>query len=153
MSRSGFFTDLVCSLCRRKAALEAFDNMYGPKGAPRSSEDAAKMTTAELKRWRTWMTKDFIPLDREMVNIVLYHAHLIDGDEFPEAFHDMLENVIIWEGLAAQWEDGDFNRHWDSINFPYNELHDPITDFLLPVAWEPSFLAAWSRAGCVFRAG
>lgn len=66
-------------------------------------------TPVEAAAWRLWMTTVFMPLHRQMKEVVMDHADLLlTPGEMPACLLDLCANVAGYEVVAEKWRSGDF---------------------------------------------
>jgi hypothetical protein len=71
----------------------------------------------ELKAWRLWMIKTFMPINRRMVDVVVGNSDMLEGD-MPPVFLDLVAHVAAYETILAQWETKDYRTHVAKVPFP-----------------------------------
>jgi hypothetical protein len=133
-------------LSRRKDRLDRvtrqLSDFYGPLFATASASDASWHTFREQVRpggafwdrpgppptpeeqaaWRLWMTTVFMPLNRQMRDVIVDHADLLDEERIPELLLEVCAHVAAYEAVLRRWEESDYSEHITSINFPADEL-------------------------------
>lgn len=118
-----FYGPMYALLVSGEISWLAFRKIYSPKHGKASYFDSqSEILEEELLRWRVWMKEVFHPLNRAMEKLILDHVHLIEGSEIDDAFLKFLAHTKTYDGVIAQWELGDFERHTSIINFPDAEF-------------------------------
>lgn len=76
--------------------------------------------------WRLWMTTVFVPLQRQMMELVLEHADLIDEPEMPPCLLTLCAHVAGYQAVLTEWERGEISLNREDnisvVNFPGHEL-------------------------------
>ena len=68
------------------------------------------LTRDEAATWRLWMTAVFMPLHRQMKEVIVDNADLLrESGEMPDSLLDLCANVAGWEVVAERWRTGDFD--------------------------------------------
>jgi hypothetical protein len=68
------------------------------------------------------MSQVFMPFNRQMRELVVTKAHLLDEDRAPHCLLVLCAHVAAYEAIMTQWENGDFSQHASTINFPSYEV-------------------------------
>jgi hypothetical protein len=79
-------------------------------------------TEAEANAWRLWITTVFMPLNRQMRDLVVAHADLLREPEIHPCLLDLCAHVASLEAILKRWEAGDFSENKPPLPFPRNEL-------------------------------
>jgi hypothetical protein len=79
-------------------------------------------TDAEAKAWRLWITTVFMPLNRQMRDLVVGHADLLREREIDPCLLDLCAHVASYEAILKRWEDEDFSENKPPLPFPRREL-------------------------------
>ena len=74
--------------------------------------------------FRLWIRSVFMPLNRQMMDLVVNRADLLEGTEIPECLLDLCAHISSYEALLVQWEKGDYTMNEPIVNFPRSELRD-----------------------------
>jgi len=98
-----------------EAAWEKFRGLYRPTGAFFSPTNPPNKT--ELEEWVRWMRVVFTPMNEQMVNTIVEHADLIEG-EFSQSFLEMISHVESYKVVMNKWDDGDFSIFTSIVNYP-----------------------------------
>jgi hypothetical protein len=53
--------------------------------------------------WRLWMVNVFLPLNRQMMDIVVGRADLLIEKEFPQCLQDLCAHIICYEPIIEHW--------------------------------------------------
>jgi hypothetical protein len=75
-------------------------------------------SAAEAEAWRLWITEVFMPLNRQMVDVIVQKADLLDEAEMPEVLLEVCSHVAAYEAVLKQWTNGDFSRNTSVVDFP-----------------------------------
>jgi hypothetical protein len=120
---SDFYGPLYALVNAMNISWEAFRATHRPGGAfwgdpedPPSDDDAAA--------WRLWMSLVFMPLNRQMRDLVVTRAHLLDQDQVPDCLLTLCAHVSTYEAILGQWASGDFSQHVSAVPFPRQQLTD-----------------------------
>jgi hypothetical protein len=120
---SDFYGPLYALVNATEISWEAFRATHRPGGAfwgdpedPPSEDDAAA--------WRVWMSLVFMPLNRQMRDLVVTQAHLLDQDQVPACLLTLCAHVSAYEAILGQWASGDFSQHVSAVPFPRQQLTD-----------------------------
>ena len=82
----------------------------------------------EAKAWRLWMTEVFMPLNRQMVDVIRSRADLLDDAEIPKPLLDVCAHVASYEVVLKRWEAGDFTENVALANFPRKDELQFLSD-------------------------
>lgn len=74
--------------------------------------------------FRLWIQSVFMPLNRQMMDLVVNRADLLEGTEIPKCLLDLCAHISSYEALLVQWEHGDHAANEPIVNFPRRELHE-----------------------------
>jgi hypothetical protein len=77
---------------------------------------------AEAEAWRLWMTEVFMPLNRQMVDVIVRKADLLEESDMPKVLLAVCAHVAAYEPVLKQWEQRDFSEHTSVIAFPSPDL-------------------------------
>ena len=61
-------------------------------------------TEDNIDVWRRWVTHVFMPLNRNMMDIVVTHADLLVEQEFPPCLEDLCAHVVCYEPVIERWK-------------------------------------------------
>jgi hypothetical protein len=95
---------------------------------PLDWDSTVPLTMAETAAWRLWMTTIFMPLHRQMKEVVVDHADLLrEAGEVPNCLLDLCANVAGYEIVAEQWRSGDFepldkDSNVSVVGYPHRAL-------------------------------
>src|SRR5215813_6894073 len=120
------------------AAWETFRSMHRPTGGFWS--DSPPPTPQEAAAWRLWMTEVFAPLNIRMVDIVLAHADLLEGEDMPPCLLELAAHVFAYKPVLKNWEQQDFSEHRTPLNFPREALMAYVTASFAHTKREQSYL-------------
>lgn len=98
-----------------EVAWNTFRNKYRPGGAffndvPLSSE--------ELTAWMAWIRFVFTPMNESMVKAIVDHADLIDRENMPKSFLELIAHVEGYRVVLKQWDQGNYSTYVSLIGFP-----------------------------------
>jgi len=74
--------------------------------------------------FRLWIRSVFMPLNRQMMELVVNRADLLEGTEIPDFLLKLCAHISSYEALLVQWEKGDHAINEPIVNFPRRELRD-----------------------------
>jgi hypothetical protein len=100
-------------------------SFWGDPQDPPSEADAAA--------WRLWMSLVFMPLNRQMRDLVVTQAQLLDQDQVPDCLLTLCAHVSTYEAILGKWAAGDFSQHVSAIPFPRRELTDYAAECFGPL--------------------
>lgn len=86
------------------------------------SDGAAPPTDEELADWRLWVTTVFLPVLREMRELVVGRADLLGEPEMPSLLLELCAHTAGYEITVERWARGDFSEHLSLVWFPGPEL-------------------------------
>jgi hypothetical protein len=73
---------------------------------PRFHQDLRGIATnEEAEIWRYFVEGYFLPLNRQMADLIRAKIHLVDSDEIPPSFEQFLVHQIQYDCLHALWKD------------------------------------------------
>ena len=93
-----------------------------PGGVSPFGDGVAPPTDGELAEWRLWVTTVFLPVLREMRELVVGRADLLREPEMPPLLLELCAHAAGYEITAARWARGDFSGHLSLVSFPSAEL-------------------------------
>ena len=122
---SNFYGPLLALSYASNASWRVFRRRYRPGGGfwndpPPTLEEAAI--------WRSWMTEVFTPLNRQMRDVVVTKADLLDEDHMPQPLLDLCAHVASYEPVLKRWEEGDYSEHIALLHFPAEELSEYVSE-------------------------
>jgi hypothetical protein len=80
------------------------------------------VSDTDADAFRLWIRSVFMPLNRQMMDLVVNRADLLEGTEIPECLLDLCAHISSYEALLKQWEKDDFTANEPIINFPRHAL-------------------------------
>jgi hypothetical protein len=98
-------------------AWRAFRQKYRP-GAESYWRTAPKPTPEEEEAWRLWMGTVFMPLLLRMEEVILEHSDLIEEQDMPACFIDVISHISAYKPVLQKWSHGDFSEHVSVLRFP-----------------------------------
>jgi hypothetical protein len=99
---------------------DEFRRQYRPGGGFWGSTPPP--TEAEAEAWRLWMTTVFMPLNRQMRDLVVAHADLLREEAIDPCLLDVCAHVASYEAILKRWEHGDFSENKPPLPFPRDAL-------------------------------
>ncbi|QFU88417.1 hypothetical protein [Amycolatopsis sp. YIM 10] len=101
---------------------------YRPNGAFWDQDDPP--TEAEGEAWRLWISTVFMPLNRQMRDLIVTKAPLFDEESVPKCLLDLCAHVSAYEPILVSWDSGNFALHKPARNFPRDQaLHHAQESF------------------------
>lgn len=114
---------LYSRLLAGNEAWAAFSKTKWPKhGQAGYFTDGYNLTEEEMATWRHWMKHVFHPMNKKLESIIVDHMDLMEDDQLPKVFTDVLAHIHVYDAVIKAWEAGDFTAHTSIINFPAHEL-------------------------------
>lgn len=109
---------LYTTLLANQAIWNAFCHTHWPSHGEASYFGSGQTTEKEKETWRTWMVEVFEPLNLRVERAILENGDLLDGNELPQEFVDVLAHIASYRALYRKWNDGDFSDHTSLLNYP-----------------------------------
>jgi hypothetical protein len=81
-----------------------------------------QVSDADADAFRLWIRSVFMPLNRQMMDLVVNRADLLEGTEIPKCLLDLCAHISAYEALLKQWEKNDFTANEPIVNFPRHPL-------------------------------
>lgn len=72
----------------------------------------------DIYEWRIWLENVLMPLNRQIVNIIVNKAHLIIEEIVPQCLRKLVAHVADYEVIVKKWSKGDFSEAISSVPFP-----------------------------------
>ena len=98
-------------------AWRAFRQKYRP-GAESYWRTAPGPTAEEEEAWRLWMATVFMPLILRMEEVILKHSDLIEEQDMPQCFIDLISHISAYKAVLQKWSNGDYSEHVSVLRFP-----------------------------------
>ena len=98
-------------------AWRAFRQKYRP-GAESYWRTAPGPTAEEQEAWRLWMATVFMPLILRMEEVILKHSDLIEEQDMPQCFIDLISHISAYKAVLQKWSNGDYSEHVSVLRFP-----------------------------------
>ena len=98
-------------------AWRAFRQKYRP-GAESYWRTAPGPTAGEEEAWRLWMATVFMPLILRMEEVILKHSDLIEEQDMPQCFIDLISHISAYKAVLQKWSNGDYSEHVSVLRFP-----------------------------------
>ncbi len=118
---------LYAELTSGQVMWQAFVQKHWPKHNQNAFfNDTHQTTDSEKAIWRHWMRVVFQPHNEHIEKIILENADLLQGDDFPASFIDLISHVGTYKAVIKKWEEGDFSEHTSICNFPGKELMENV---------------------------
>jgi len=89
-----------------------------PGGVSPFSDGAAPPSDEEPADWRPWVTTVFLPVLREMRELVVGRADLLREQEMPSLLLELCARAAGYEITVERWARGDFSEHLSLVWFP-----------------------------------
>ena len=99
-----------------RATWKRFREKFRPSGAYFDPENPP--SDHELVTWRRWMLSVFMPMNESMVTTIVNNLHLIEGEQIPPSFLDLIAHVEAYKVVKKRWKEGDFSEHTSLLNYP-----------------------------------
>jgi hypothetical protein len=120
---SDFYGPLFALTEANARTFAAFAERHGrPGGVSPFGDEAAPPTDEELADWRLWVTTVFLPVLRDMRELVVGRADLLREPEMPSLLLELCAHAAGYEITVARWALGDFSEHLSLVAFPSAEL-------------------------------
>jgi hypothetical protein len=123
---SEFYGPLLALTQATEESWRAFRRRYRPPEGASYWRSDPPLTTEDTIVWRLWMSTVFVPAQRQMMDLVLEHADLIDEPEMPPCLLVLCAHVAGYQAVLKEWERGEVSlKREDNIsvvNFPGHEL-------------------------------
>jgi hypothetical protein len=119
---------LLALVSAADSAWASFRDQYRPHGSfwgrdPEPTDD-------EAQAWRRWMSTVFMPLNRQMRDVIVTKAHLFEEAEIPECLLRLCAHVSAYEPILDRWSEGDYAEHAPRLAFPRQQtLEYAVTSF------------------------
>jgi hypothetical protein len=104
-----------------------FRSKYRPKGPYFDPKDPPNED--QLLAWRQWMLNVFMPMNERMVDAIIDNVHLIEGNDIPKSFLDLISHVEAYRVIKYRWQEGDYSENMSLLNFPKQFQSDVETTF------------------------
>jgi hypothetical protein len=98
-------------------AWRAFRQKYRP-GADSYWRTEPGPTAEEEEAWRLWMATVFMPLLLRMEEVILKHSDLIEEQDMPQCFIDLISHISAYKPVLQKWASGDHSEHVSVLRFP-----------------------------------
>jgi len=95
----------------------AFRQKYRP-GLESYWRSDPKPTAEDEAAWRLWMSTVFMPLLLRMEQVILKHSDLIEEQDMPQCFIDLISHISAYKPVLQKWSNGDFSEHVSVLRFP-----------------------------------
>jgi hypothetical protein len=84
------------------------------------------VSDADADAFRLWIRSVFMPLNRQMMDLVVNRADLLEGTKIPECLLELCAHISSYEALLQQWEKQDFSINEPIVNFPRRPLKEYV---------------------------
>ena len=101
---------------------EVFRSQYRSGGSYWGREPPP--TDDEARAWRLWVSTVFMPLNRQVRDVVVTHADLLEEDDVAPCLLDLCAHVAAYEAILKRWESRDYAENAPPLAFPRDELSD-----------------------------
>jgi hypothetical protein len=112
-----FYGPLYALSASAESAWQMFRSIYRPEVGPFWGTYPPP-SDAEAAAWRLWMRTVFMPLNRQMRDVVIRGTDLVEDDELPSCLLDLANHVAAYEAVIQGWQDGDYSDHYGPSNYP-----------------------------------
>ena len=85
-------------------------------------KDDPPVSDTDADAFRLWIASVFMPLNRQMMDLVVNRADLLEGTEIPQCLLDLCAHTSAYEALLKRWEKQDYTVHEPMVNFPRGPL-------------------------------
>ena len=75
-------------------------------------------TAEDEAAWRLWMATVFMPLLLRMEQVILKHSDLIEEQDMPQCFIDLISHISAYKAVLQKWSNGDYSEHVSVLRFP-----------------------------------
>ncbi|MEV6540594.1 hypothetical protein [Streptomyces sp. NPDC051665] len=117
-----FYGPLLALTEANARTFAAFVERHARPGGISPFSGGTPPTDEELAEWRLWVTTVFLPVLREMRDLVVGRADLLREPEMPPLLLELCAHAAGYEITAARWAQGDFSEHLSLVAFPSAEL-------------------------------
>lgn len=111
-----FYGPLLSLVSASNSSWVVFRRTHRPGGGYFKADPP--ISTEDETAWRLWMTTVFMPINRQVRDIVITQAHLLDDEGMPSCLLDLCAHVSAYEAILARWAEGDFSEHKPSLVYP-----------------------------------
>jgi hypothetical protein len=115
-----FYGPLLAGVSAGNRSWEEFRKQYRPHGSYWDQDPPP--TDDEARAWRLWITTVFMPLNRQLRDVVVTRADLLDEAEMPPCLLDLCAHVAAYEALLESWKAEHFASNKPPLPFPRREL-------------------------------
>jgi hypothetical protein len=119
---SDFYGPLFAYAHAGERTFRSYFDMHRPPGARSLTEPP--LTEDEQRVLRLWMKEVFIPMNENVVDIIVERAQLLNESEMPAVLVRACANAWSWKAIARMWEEGDYSRHLPAVAFPGDEFRE-----------------------------
>ncbi len=124
---SEFYGPLLALTRASDESWQAFRKRYRSNGAGVSYwKNDPPLTSEDVVVWRLWMGSVFVPVHRQMMELVLDHADLIEEPDMPPCLLALCAHIAGYQAVLKQWERGEVSMAREDnisvVNFPGDEL-------------------------------
>ena len=102
---------------------DSFRDQHRPKRGSFWKPDSPVDDT-DADAFRLWIRAVFMPLNRQMMDLVVNRADLLEGTKIPECLLDLCAHISSYEALLEQWEKQDFTMNEPMVNFRRRQLRE-----------------------------
>ena len=102
-------------------AWRAFRQKYRP-GADSYWRTDPGPTPEDEAAWRLWMSTVFMPLLLRMEEVILEHSDLIEEQDMPRCFIDLISHISAYKPVLQKWSNDDYSENVSVIRFPGADL-------------------------------
>lgn len=119
-----FYDPIFALSLANDAAWKAMMGKHRPEGGTLFVDGRPR--TEDHQVWVDWMMSVFMPLNRQMVDVVVHKAHLLsdDGEAMPRCLLDLCAHVAAYEVVLEHWKQGDYSQLLSLSLHPTDALLD-----------------------------
>jgi hypothetical protein len=114
------------------------------------TDESIALSASDVPTWRSWVKTVFMPLNRQMMEVIVSSSDLILEAGFPKCLEDMLAHIACWEPVIQGWESAaatslEPGDNYSVIDFP-EEAEAYVTERYQALKSEQSKLLGRSRS-------
>lgn len=83
-------------------------------------------TEAERLNWMQWMTTIFHPNNKEIQKVIIENFDLVDGENIPEPFLEVISHIVVYDSVLKKWEQGEYTEYTSINDFPHSDLRSHV---------------------------
>jgi hypothetical protein len=110
---SEFYGPLLALTQSTEESWRAFRKRHRPPADGSYWRGDPPPTTEDVIIWRLWMSTVFVPAHRQMMDLVLVHADLIEEPEMPPCLLKLCAHIAGYQAILKEWERGEVSLKRD----------------------------------------